>query len=111
MRLRESFALENNIQRLEEDHLNAALLGQQLAKIPQLDVDLDFLHTNMVFFKAKEGNLAGLSSHLEQKEILIDAEATARIVCHLDISREDILLTIAAIEEYSHLGWARSCLS
>ena len=43
------YVLENNIQRLKEDHDNAALLGEELAKITQLEVDLEYLHTNMVF--------------------------------------------------------------
>ena len=92
--------MENNIARLEEDHRNAELLGQELAKIPQLDVDLEYLHTNMVFFKAKEGGLKEMSSYLQQKQILIEAESTARLVCHLDISREDVIAVIATIKEY-----------
>ncbi|MDC1436453.1 low-specificity L-threonine aldolase [Gammaproteobacteria bacterium] len=94
------YVLENNVQRLEEDHENAAMLGQELANIPQLEVDLEYLHTNMVFLKSSEGDFTALSKHLEQKNILIDARYTARLVCHLDISREDIQTTIAAIKEF-----------
>ncbi|MBN4053626.1 low-specificity L-threonine aldolase [Haliea sp. AH-315-K21] len=94
------YVLENNIQRLQEDHDHAALLGQELAKIPQLDVDLEYLHTNMVFLKSSEGDFIALSNYLEQRNILIDARYTARLVCHLDVSREDVLTTIAAIKDY-----------
>ncbi len=94
------YVLENNIERLQEDHDNAALLGQKLNKIPQLEVDLDNLHTNMVFLKNVEGDFTALSEFLEQRGILIDARYTARLVCHLDISREDVETTIVAITEF-----------
>ena len=94
------YVLENNIQRLQEDHDNAALLGEELAKIPQLEVDHEYLHTNMVFLKTSEGDFFALSKFLEERDILIDARYTARLVCHLDISREDVLTTIAAIKEF-----------
>ncbi len=94
------YVLENNVQRLKEDHENAAMLGQELSKIPQLEVDLKYLHTNMVFLKSTEGDFIALSNFLEQRNILIDARYTARLVCHLDISREDVRTTIAAIKEF-----------
>ena len=94
------YVLENNVQRLKEDHENAAMLGQELAKIPQLEVDLEYLHTNMVFLRSNEGDFIALSNFLEQRNILIDARYTARLVCHLDISREDVKTTIAAIKEF-----------
>lgn len=94
------YVLENNIQRLQEDHDNASLLGQELNTIPQIEVDLENLHTNMVFLKNSEGDFNALSKFLEQRDILIDARYTARLVCHLDVSREDVLTTIAAIKEF-----------
>lgn len=94
------YVLENNIQRLAEDHANAALLGEELAKIPQLTVDLEYLHTNMVFLQTTEGDFIALSDFLAERGILIDARYTARLVCHLDISRDDVLTTIAAIKEF-----------
>ena len=94
------YVLENNIQRLQEDHDHAALLGQELSKIPQLEVDLEYLHTNMVFLKSSEGDFMALSKFLEQRDILIDARYTARLVCHLDVNRADVLATIAAIKEF-----------
>jgi threonine aldolase len=94
------YVLENNVQRLKEDHENAAILGKELAKIPELDVDLEYLHTNMVFLQTSEGDFIALSSFLEKQGILIDARYTARLVCHLDISREDVMTTIEAIKEF-----------
>ena len=98
------YALENNIQRLQEDHDNAAYLGQELAKLPELDVDLEYLHTNMVFLKPGKGDFIKLSNYLAERGILIDALYTARLVCHLDINREDILSTIAAIRAFYSQG-------
>ena len=41
-----------------------------------------------------------LDNYLEERDILIDARYTARLVCHLDISRENVKATIAAIKEF-----------
>jgi len=65
-----------------------------------LEADLEYLHTNMLFLKTKTGDFNALSKFLEQRDILIDARYTARLVCHLDVSREDILTTIDAIKEF-----------
>lgn len=94
------YALENNVSRLEDDHTNAALLGEELAKIPQLEVELEYLHTNMVFMTAKEGDLTGLSSYLQINGVLVDAASTARMVCHLDVSREDVFTVVSKVKEY-----------
>ena len=94
------YALENNIQRLQEDHDNAAYLGQELAKLPELDVDLEYLHTNMVFLKPGKGDFIKLSNYLEERDILIDARYTARLVCHLDVSADDIQKTIEAFKSF-----------
>src|SRR5690606_37036992 len=71
------YALENNIERLAEDHANAALLGEELAKIPQLKVH-DYLHTNMVFLTPEDGNGGALTDWLEKRGILVDGRRTIR---------------------------------
>lgn len=94
------YALENNIERLAEDHANAARLAQELASIPQLNVDLEHLHTNMVFFSTQAGSREGLADHLAGQGILVDGRATFRLVTHLDVSEADIQETIAAIKAF-----------
>lgn len=43
-------ALEKMTSRLEDDHHNALLLGRELSKIPGIDVNIDDIQINMVFF-------------------------------------------------------------
>src|SRR5690606_18285894 len=43
------YALENNIERLEEDHANAVLLANQLMTVAEVRIDRKNVQTNMVF--------------------------------------------------------------
>ena len=93
-------ALENNIDRLQIDHDNAALLGNELAAIEELEVDLENVQTNMVFLRTRDGNYQGLADYLQAQNILIEAAEKIRLVTHLDISRDDIQTVITSIKAY-----------
>ena len=77
------YALDNNIQRLELDHLRARNLAAGLSEI--LGNDAVSCATNMVFINYK--NIADLSAKLRSKNILISGN---RLVVHLDINDSDI---------------------
>jgi len=94
------YALENNIDRLTEDHDNAALLGKALAEIDELDVSLQTMHTNMVFFKPRDGRVEELTDHLASREILIEPGSEIRLVTHMQVSAEDVLATAEAIKAF-----------
>jgi threonine aldolase len=94
------YALENNIDRLAEDHDNAALLGKALAEIDELDVSLQTMHTNMVFFKPRDGRVEELTDHLTSREILIEPGSEIRLVTHMQVSAEDVLATVEAIKAF-----------
>lgn len=94
------YALENNIDRLAEDHDNAALLGKALAEIDELDVSLQTMHTNMVFFKSRDGRVEELTDHLASREILIEPGSEIRLVTHMQVSAEDVLATAEAIKAF-----------
>jgi threonine aldolase len=93
-------ALENNIDRLQIDHDNAALLGNELAAIEELEVDLENVQTNMVFLRTRDGNYQGLADYLQAQNILIEAAEKIRLVTHLDMSRDDIQTVITSIKAY-----------
>ncbi len=83
------YALENNIERLEEDHFHAEILASGLAALPGIDCDLDSIHTNIFYIQLADPTLAtGLKDHLQQQGILISltGDKQARIVTHKDIS-------------------------
>jgi threonine aldolase len=92
------FALENNIQRLQEDHQNAALLASGLSGIPELEIDYASAQTNMVFVEVPEDQAIRLQEHLKQQNILIQGGANVRLVTHMDVSTNDIHRVISAFK-------------
>ena len=77
------YALDNNIERLELDHLRARNLAVGLSEI--LGKDAVSYATNMIFIDYK--NIADLRVKLRSKNILISGN---RLVVHLDINDNDI---------------------
>ncbi|MCL1051257.1 low-specificity L-threonine aldolase [Shewanella abyssi] len=84
-------ALTDQVERLAEDHDNAAYLASQLSAIDSFDVDMSLVQTNMVFAAiVGELDINNVAQQLKQKGILISAGKTLRLVTHADISRADI---------------------
>lgn len=94
------YALENHIERLAEDHDNAALLAQELGKIEELSVEYQAAQTNMVFMEMAEGVSEQLGIHLKENGIIISKGPRVRLVTHIDVNRDDILQTVAAIRSF-----------
>ena len=87
-------ALEKMIKRLEEDHRNARLLAEELARMDGLSVDLKTVQTNMVYL-----NTSGLGvtsdlfvSKLKDKGVLALTEerTTVRLVTHRGIEKHHV---------------------
>ncbi len=95
------YALENNIERLAEDHENAQFLATELAKIPGIKLDPAGVPTNLVFFEVdpKLGNASQLSYALKQHDVLINAGGKSRLrACtHLDVNREQLVKTVQVL--------------
>jgi threonine aldolase len=93
------YVLENNIERLVEDHENARKLGQGLAGISKLKVDP--IQTNMVFVDLSDLNGAAVSRSLEAKGIKIGGYTGGkkRLVTHLGICAKDIEHVVESFEE------------
>ena len=85
------YALDNNIQRLSEDHSRAKRLATALNEMDEYSVDLNSVETNMVYIDSKMGAkelMAQLSSHAID---VLDVGPTAvRAVTHLHVTDEDI---------------------
>lgn len=103
------YALENNIEHLQEDHDNAALLARELGQVSELEIDNNLVQTNMVFIKPANKDSESLASFLQEKGILVDAGNTIRLVTHMQVSQEDILTTVAAIKEFYTSSFYKSC--
>ncbi len=94
------YALEHNVERLADDHLNAQKLAQGLAKIDGLKIDVSGVETNMVYFGvAGTGHTAkGFSTALRDHDVRITdmGPDLMRAVTHLDIDAAMIDEAIAA---------------
>jgi threonine aldolase len=94
------FALENNIQRLEEDHHNAGLLAQGLRDIEELQVDDHPAQTNMVFFESRRNLKNDLASALKEQGILINGGQRVRLVTHMDLGKKEIRKAVDAMKAF-----------
>ncbi len=85
------FALENNIQRLAEDHSRARRLAEAVREMGY-SVDMDQVQTNMVYIGCKEGSADEMVSKLSEYGVdtLTINDSSIRAVTHLHITDQDI---------------------
>jgi threonine aldolase len=85
------WALEHNVERLAEDHDNARRLAAALAEMPRVHLEPADVDTNLVFFRVDGMDAADIRSRLAAEGVLASGiEQRVRLVCHLDVSRDDI---------------------
>lgn len=93
-------ALESHVDRLAEDHANAAALG---AGLDQIDgVEVVGVHTNHVFVSFAGLDADDLPGHLAARGIRVLGDGRAapmRLVTHLDVSADDVATVVAAVTE------------
>lgn len=94
------YALTHHVDRLSQDHENAARLAQGLAQVQELNLDPSKVQTNMVFFTLEPSRFKALQTYLKERGILISGREKVRLVTHLDVSAEDIRAVIDAFKEY-----------
>ncbi|GGA72342.1 low-specificity L-threonine aldolase [Ornithinibacillus halotolerans] len=94
-------ALEENVDRLIEDHVNAKILADGLANIDGIIVE-NQVETNIIIVNVKNTGHTPESfvTALKEQGILagVFGKETVRFVTHYDVSREDIDKTLAVIE-------------
>jgi threonine aldolase len=88
------YALERNVERLSEDHLNAKRLARGIAEINGLDIDVNAVETNIIYFHVRKPGLTVpiLLDQLKSEGILMlgTGPISIRAVAHLDVSKEGI---------------------
>jgi len=96
-------ALERMVERLAEDHANARRLGEGLAKLPGLRVDLASVQTNIVILRVERGAAATaeLVAGCAARKVKVHAmgPAAMRCVTHKDVDAEDISRALQAFRE------------
>jgi len=93
------YALQNNIERLQEDHDHAKQIGQAIANSSIARSVLP-IETNIIIFETVDTTTAAaIVEELKQKEILCYdiAPDRVRLVVHLDIKKEMVNKTIEII--------------
>ena len=90
------YALENNIERLSEDHRNAERLAGGLRG---LDLPVE-QHTNMVFVRIVPEKVEGLAAHLRAQGIAVLPGQRMRLVTHLDVDAAGVERAVAAFSSY-----------
>jgi threonine aldolase len=94
------YALENNIDRLQEDHLHAKQIAEALAKKEFTGTFMP-VETNIIIFEVVgKYNAQNLTDIFKEKNIQVSkiSSTQIRIVLHLDITEEMVKKTIEVIE-------------
>jgi threonine aldolase len=95
-------ALTRMVDRLAEDHANARVLAEGVARLPKLSVDLASVQTNIVIFHVERPGGAdelvkGAGAH--QVKIHAIGPASIRCVTHKDVDGDDISRALDAFAE------------
>lgn len=93
------FALDNNMDRLAEDHVSAKQLADGLASLGGIEVTNFPIESNMVFFKPDQSRLGSVPEFLQklnEQGVKMGAigSDTIRAVTHLDATGEDMVARV-----------------
>ena len=86
------YALQNNIERLAEDHKKAKILSEHLVKTGKFELINKEVETNIIIFKPLEKSVEQSLQICQENNLLfsIGQIGTLRAVTHLDVSFDDI---------------------
>jgi threonine aldolase len=87
------FALDHHRPRIGEDHANARALAESLASTHGITVDLSRVQTNIVMFDIERGTVPAVIELAREEGVLLGSNGPRqlRAVCHLDVTREQVL--------------------
>ena len=86
------YAFGHNVARLQEDHDNAAWLGEQLQALGVSVIDQQ---TNMLFVAVPEDQVSALGDWMKAHGVLISVGTRTRLVTHLDVDRAALTQVVA----------------
>ena len=93
------YALENMVERLEEDHANARRLAEGLAPLPGLDINLENAQSNILIFDVTgEITAEEFAGRMAQENVRFNpiGPTQVRMVTHYGIEQSDIDIAIDA---------------
>jgi threonine aldolase len=94
------YALDHHVERLAEDHDNAAHLAEGLRSI---GLAVEPPETNLVFVEIPEPRIAALEAHLAERGIIASIGPRTRLATHLDAPRAKIDRALQVFREFA--GW------
>ena len=95
-------ALEQMVDRLPEDHANARRLAEGLAEYPAVEIDLETVQTNLVFFDVRPPLTAeGVAARFEEEGIRCSVFGPRRLrfATHYAVSRADVDRVLAVARQ------------
>ena len=95
------YALENNIERLSEDHRRAKQFAEAVSEMPKFSIEIENVQSNIVFIGVGKGNTEEIIGKLAKYgiDILSTDDSTIRAVFHLHITDEDLEKAIEAFAQ------------
>ncbi len=95
------FALDHHIDRLADDHANAAVLAEGLRTASRGRLKIEASQTNILWAEFPPDIGDAFSAHLKANNILVSgAYGKQRWVTHLDVSREDVDRAVGVVADY-----------
>ena len=94
------YALENNVDRLADDHANTRMLADRLQNLPGFNL-LEEPQTNMVMLDIEPKTFHQLKKWLIENNVTVSGQ---RWVCHRDISTGDVDKVVELCREFSTHG-------
>jgi len=93
------YALENNVERLQEDHDNAVWLEQQLRAIG-VEIAAPGAQTNILYIKQSAELAAKLGPWMRERGVILSAGPLTRLITHIDISRADLQKVVSLWQDF-----------
>ena len=96
------YALENNVERLKEDHEKARVFATSVSAVPKLSIDMEAVQTNIILVNVeKTGKHPDtIIAMLKSKGVLVTlgTYTSIRAVMHLDVTMEQVKEAAAIIQ-------------
>ncbi len=93
-------ALDEMVDRLPEDHVNARILADGMAQIPGIVIDPSLVQTNMLFFTVDGIDGEAFRAQLRERGVLFSGGPVRfRMVTHYGIERDDVDYALQAVNE------------
>ncbi len=86
------YAVQNNIERLSEDHEKAKVLAEHIDRLENFEINPANVQTNILIFKPLKSSVEEILSKAKEKGLLLSVGTVGslRAVTHMDVSFEEI---------------------